>query len=60
MAPIDEKEYIDKLREADQRAVDLLASARANQIKTEMLMVSILISMVSIAVAVIAIIISKH
>lgn len=50
--PIPEKDYIDRLREADQRAVDLLAKANADRVKHNLLVVSILIALASLLVAV--------
>ena len=50
--PIPAKDYIDRLREADQRAVDLLAKANADRVKHNLLVVSILIALASLLVAV--------
>jgi hypothetical protein len=54
--PIPEKDYIDRLREADQRAVDVLAKANADRIKHGLLVVSLLVALASVLVAIIAII----
>ena len=53
--PIPEKDYIDRLREADQRAVDVLAKANAERVKHNMLVISILVSIASLLVAVVAV-----
>ena len=54
--PVSEKEHFDALRAADQRAVELLASANAAHTNRTMLAISMLISIVSIMVAIAAII----
>lgn len=49
---VSEKEYIDALRAADQRALELLAKERADRIKVSILIISIIISISSVLVAV--------
>jgi hypothetical protein len=46
--PISEKEHFDALRSADQRAVELLASANANRTRTELVVGSILVSLLAV------------
>lgn len=53
--PISEKDHFDALRAADQRAVELLAQANADRIKTGYLVVAQLIALLSVVVAVAAI-----
>lgn len=57
--PVSDKEHFDALREADQRAIELLAKANADRIKTGLVMISIMVSIGSIIVA-IAAIVWKH
>ena len=52
--PIPEKEYVDALRQADQRAVDLLAKANADRVKHWHLTFSYLLALASVLVAVMA------
>jgi hypothetical protein len=57
--PISEKEHFDALRAADQRAIELLAKANGDRIKTGMLVTSILVSVISVLVAIATIIIHR-
>lgn len=64
--PISEKEYFEALRRsdealrgADQRAVELLAKANAARISTGMLAASIIISIASVLVAIVAVVMAK-
>lgn len=54
--PVSEKEHFDALRAADQRAVELLATANAARINNGFLFAMFLVSILSLAVAVAAII----
>ena len=56
---VPEKDYVDALREADQRAVDLLAKANADRVKHWHLTFSYLIALASVLVA-IAALLWKH
>lgn len=53
---ISEKDYFEALRASDQRAVELLAKASAARVSTGMLAVSILVSIISMLVAVFAVV----
>lgn len=57
--PISEKEHFDALRAADQRAIELLAKANADRIRTGMLIVSQLVSLISLAVAIAAVVLHR-
>ena len=50
--PVSDKEYFEALRVADQRAVELLAKANADRIKNGILVTSILISIISVLIAI--------
>ena len=54
------REYLEALRISDQRAIELLAKHNSDRIRTSLLVFSLLISVVSIIVAIAAIIICKH
>lgn len=58
--PISEKEHFDALRTADQRAIELLATANADRIKQWQLTVSHLIAVASMLVAVVALLWNHH
>jgi hypothetical protein len=57
--PISDKEHFDALREADQRAVQLLATANAGRISTTLVVAALLVSFVSVLVA-IATLVLRH
>lgn len=54
--PVTEKEYFEALRNADQRAIELLAKANASRVSATLLGGSILVSVVSVVVAIAALI----
>lgn len=49
------KEYVEALRAADQRALELLAKSSADRIKTNMVVASLLVSVVSVLIAIAAV-----
>ena len=49
---VSDKEHFEALRAADQRAIELLAKANSDRIKTGLLMTSILVSILSVLVAI--------
>ncbi len=53
--PVSDKEHFDALRAADQRAIELLAKANADRIKTGYLIVSNLIAVMAVLVAIVAV-----
>lgn len=55
--PVSEKEHFEALRASDQRAVELLAKANSDRIKTGLLVTSIIVSIVAVIVAVGAIVV---
>jgi hypothetical protein len=57
---ISEKEHFDALRDADQRAVELLAKANAARVSMALLLSSLLVSVVSVLVAIATIVIHKQ
>jgi hypothetical protein len=54
------KEYMEALRIADQRALELLAKSNSDRIKHNVLICSLLISVASIIVAIAAVVYSRH
>ena len=56
---VSDKEHFEALRAADQRAVELLAKANSDRIKTGLVMIAILVSIMSLLVAVTTIIIHR-
>ena len=57
--PVSDKEHFDALRAADQRAIELLAKANTDRIKNGMLITSILISIISVIVAISTIVLHR-
>lgn len=57
--PVSDKEHFDALRAADQRAIELLAKANSDRIKTGMLVAAFLVSIMSLAVAVASVILHR-
>jgi hypothetical protein len=54
------REHFEALRQGDQRAIDLLAKSNADRIKTNLVVISMMISTASIIVAIAAVIFGKH
>jgi hypothetical protein len=54
------REHFEALRASDQRAIDLLAKSNADRVKTNLVVISMLISTGSIVVAIAAVVLGKH
>ena len=58
--PVSDKEHFDALRAADQRAIDLLAKANSDRIKSSLLFWSLMVAIASIVVAIAAVLNGHH
>lgn len=52
--PVSDKEHFNALRAADQRAVELLATANAARVSTNLVIGSLIVAIVSVLVAVVS------